>query len=161
MLPGQIDCASEEAQARYLSAMLIGQGPIEAAATAGVNPLAIYLARFALPHFNDLVHLAELAQRDQALRETLRKACVASGTIVEAELRDPDTGELLLDEDFNPVRGLKLAGSNGAVLSKLLDRLVQAADKPVAPVQVNVQQNNQAGDVGEYVLIDPREQADD
>ena len=164
MAPGEIDCASDEAQAKYLSAMLIGQGPLEAAASAGVNPLAIYLARFADPHFNQLVQLAELAQRDQALRDTLRKACVASGTIVEAELRDPDTGEVLLDDDFNPVRGLKLAGSNGAVLSKLLDRLVQAADKPQAPVSINVTQSNtnNAGEAREVILVDPmQEQADE
>lgn len=159
-LPSEIDCASEEAQGAYLGALLTGRGPMEAAREAGTNPLGIYLARFASPEFNQLVQLAELAVRDQALAEVLRKSLVASGHVAEVALRDPDTDEILLDDDFNPIKGPRLINGNAAILSKLLERLLASADKPAAPVNVNVAQNNYA-EQQDLVLIDPMEDADD
>lgn len=153
----------EAAQQVYISKLLEGVPPIAAARVAGCSPIAIFLARHASQEFDDACHLAALVLRENVLHEVVQKAMVATGSVHMVPARCPDTDEPLLDDDFNPVMVPRLLNSNPAVLSKLLDKLMAAADRPQAPVQVNVAQTNknQSGD-GEVVLIDPSEgQADD
>jgi len=162
IIPDAIMPADESQQGSYLAALMNGDTPVEAANKAGSDALGIYLARHADSRFNQMVQLVELARRDEILAQTIRKALVASGQVAEVALRDPDTDQILLDEDFNPIKAPRLINGNAAILTKLLERLLASADKPNAPVQVNVQQNNHQPQ-GELVLIDPLEEgyADD
>lgn len=154
------DPPDEPQQRAYIQAVLDGETPIAAARKIGTNPLGIMLARHASEEFNDACHLADLIIRENCLHEVVRKAMVATGSVHMVPVRDPDTGDLLLDEDFNPILAPRLVNGNPAILSKLLERLVASSDKPQAPVQVNVAQtnNNQSG--GEVILIDPAANAE-
>jgi hypothetical protein len=102
--------------------------------------ISLYMARCASEDFDRLWHFAELSRRDEIIHSTLRKAMVATGTVVAMDLVNPDNGEPLLDEDFNPIRGERLVHGNAAILSTLLTKVLASADKPSGPstlVQVN------------------------
>ncbi len=139
-----IEPPDEPVQMAFLAALLDGKGPNAAAASAGTNLISLYMARCASPAFDELWHFADLARRDEIMHQTLRKAMVATGTVVEMELRSPDSGEVLLDENFEPIRAERLVHGNAAILSTLLTRVLQSADKPNGPstlVQVNTTNN--------------------
>lgn len=135
-----IEPPDEPVQMAFLASLLDGKGPNAAAASAGTNLISLYMARCASPAFDELWHFADLARRDEIMHQTLRKAMVATGTVVEMELRSPDSGEVLLDENFEPIRVERLVHGNAAILSTLLTRVLASADKPNGPstlVQVN------------------------
>lgn len=126
-------------QEQYLLTVLDGQPPIAAARAVGTNPIGVMLARHADPDFNDACHLVDLAVRENCLHEVVRKAMVATGSIHMVPLRDPDTGETILNDDFEPILAPRLVNGNATILSKLLDKLVSSEDKPgpAAAIQIN------------------------
>lgn len=155
---GSIQVADKDQQGRYLVALLEGQPPRQAARTAGSDELGIMLARHASVEFNDLCHLIALAKRENALHETLAKSMAASGSIHMVEVRHPDTGDVLLDDNFEPVKAPRLLNGNGAVLSKLLDKLVEGADKPGPAAAIQINNNVGAGELPEMpILIIPED----
>lgn len=151
--------ADEVQQEKYLAAIMAGASSSEASEIAGCSPLGIYMTRYADPQFNQMVQMAQLAQREQMQAEAIRKALVASGHVVELTLTDPETGDPILDDEFEPVKGLRLVNSNSSILANLVERLLASSDKPAPPVTVNVAQNN--GSHEELVLIDPTEDHND
>jgi hypothetical protein len=135
-----IEPPGQEVQMAFLASLMEGQGPNAAARAAGTNLISLYMARCASPAFDELWHFADLAKRDEIIHQTLRKAMVATGTVIEMELINPDTGELLLDENFEPVKAERLVHGNSAILSTLLTKVLASADRPNGPstlVQVN------------------------
>lgn len=155
------DLPDEGQQQSYIAAILDGHPPIVAARQAGTNPIGVMLARHSSADFDDACHLAAMVIRENCFHEVVRKAMVATGSVHLVPVRDPDTGDLMLDENFEPILAPRLVNGNPAILSKLLDKLVAAEDRPQAPVQVNVNQSNhnQSGG-GEVVLIDPATDAE-
>lgn len=149
------DPPDEAGQQAYILAILQGKPPAEAARLAGCSQIGVWLARHASPEFNDACHLADAAKRENVLHEVVQKAMVATGSVHLVQARCPDTDEPLMDDNFEPVMVPRLLNGNAAILSKLLDKLVVAADRPQAPVQVNVAQTNHNQSDGEVVLIDP------
>lgn len=161
LLPENLVPADEVQQGHYLTAIMGGATPAEAANVAGCSQLEVYLARHADERFNHMVQIAQLAQREQIQAEVIRKALVASGHVVEMALTD-DAGDPILDEDFEPVKGLRLVNSNSSILTKLVERLLASSDKPAAPVQINMNQvNNTRTDKGEWILVTPDEEPED
>ena len=134
--------ASEDQQFRFVRGLMAGKSPSVAAREAGTDTLSLYFARCADTQFDDLWNLALLAVRDAALHQILDKALVATGTVVWDNLTD-DKGEPYLDEQFEPIRAPRLLNSNTAILSKLLDRLMVSADKPVPSAVVQINNSNQ------------------
>jgi hypothetical protein len=129
--------ATEDQQMAFVQALVAGRSPVLAAKAAGSDVLSLYLARCSSADFDDLWNLALLARRDTALHEVMEKSLAATGTIVWEYLTGPD-GAALLDEDFNAVRGPRLVGCNPTILSKLIEKLMASADKPVSTTSVNV-----------------------
>lgn len=140
-----IQVADEHQQVRYIAALLDGENPRQAARSAGSDELGIMLARHASVEFNDLCHLIALAKRENAVHETLAKSLAAAGTIHMVEVRNPDTGEVLLDDNFEPIRAPRLVNANGTVLAKLLDKVVEGADKPGPLAAIQINQTNNVG----------------
>jgi hypothetical protein len=158
-----IEPPGEPVQMAFLASLMEGQGPNAAARAAGTNLISLYMARCASPAFDELWHFAELARRDEIIHSTLRKAMVATGTVVEMELRSPDNGEVLLDDNFEPLKAERLVNGNAAILSTLLTKVLQSADRPNGPstlVQVN-NTNNVGNDLpARPRLINPMEEPD-
>ena len=140
-----ITVADEDQQARFLSALVAGKAPVNAAKMVGSDELGIMLARCASAEFNDLYQLILLAKRDNALFETLEKARAASGSVHMVPVLNPDSGDPLLDEDFEPILAPRLVNANGTILAKLLDRLVEAADKPSPATAIQINNSNSGG----------------
>ncbi len=140
-----ITVADEDQQARFLSALVDGKSPAVAAKMVGSNELGIMLARCASVEFNDLYQMVLLAKRDNALVETLDKARAASGSVQMVPVLNPDSGEPLLDENFEPIVAPRLVNANGTILAKLLDRLVEAADKPTPTTTIQINNSNSGG----------------
>ena len=140
-----INVADEGQQARFLSALVAGKTPVVAAKMVGSDELGIMLARCASAEFNDLYQLILLAKRDNALFETLEKARAASGSVHMVPVLNPDSGDPLLDEDFEPILAPRLVNANGTILAKLLDRLVEAADKPSPATAIQINNSNSGG----------------
>lgn len=138
-----ITVADEDQQARFLSALVAGKSPAVAAKMVGSDELGIMLARCASVEFNDLYQLVMLAKRENALAETLDKARAASGSVHMVPVLNPDNGEPLLDENFDPVLAPRLVNANGTILAKLLDRLVEAADKPSPATAIQINNTNE------------------
>lgn len=138
-----IAVADEDQQARFLSALVAGKTPVVAAKMVGSDELGIMLARCASVEFNELYQMILLAKRDNALFETLEKARAASGSVHMVPVLNPDSGELLLDENFEPVLAPRLVNANGTILAKLLDRLVEAADKPTPATAIQINNSNE------------------
>ena len=136
-----LEVADDAAKGAFIVHLLEGKGPREAARLAKSELISLYLARCADAAFSDLWHLAELARRDVIVHETLAKAMAATGVVIEDWLRDPDTGDMILDADFNPVRAPRLIGGNTGILSKLLEKVLASADKPVPAAMVQVSNN--------------------
>lgn len=144
-----IEPPDEPVQMAFLASLMEGQGPNAAARAAGTNLISLYMARCASPAFDELWTFADLARRDEIMHQTLRKAMVATGTVVAMELVNPDTGEVLLDDNFEPVKAERLVHGNAAILSTLLTKVLASADKPTGPstlVQVN-QTNNMGSEL--------------
>lgn len=131
-------------QERYLLSVLNGQPPIAAARAVGTNPIGVMLARHADADFNDACHLVDLAVRENCLHEVVQKAMVATGSIHMVPVRDPDTNEILLNDDFEPILAPRLINGNATILSKMLDKLVLSEDKPgpAAAIQINTGASN-------------------
>ena len=141
-----ITVADEDQQARFLSALIDGKSPSAAAKMVGSDELGIMLARCASAEFNDLYQLLMLAKRDNALVETLDKARAASGTVQMVPVLNPDSGEPLLDENFEPIVAPRLVNASGPILAKLLDRLVEAADRPTPATAIQINNSNSVAD---------------
>lgn len=158
-----IEPPDEPVQMAFLALLLEGQGPNAAARTAGTNLVSLYLARCASPTFDELWHFADLARRDEVIHQTLRKALVATGTVVEMDLVHPDTGEVLLDDNFEPVRAERLVHGNAAILSALLTRVLASADKPGPATLVQVNNTNNVGTElpARPRLVNPMEDSDE
>lgn len=137
-----IEPPDEPVQMAFLAELMTGKGPNAAAKAAGTNLISLYMARCASEDFDRLWHFAELSRRDEIIHATLRKAMVATGTVVEMEIRSPDTGEVLLDDDFNPIRAERLLNGNASILSTLLTKVLQSADKPGPSTLVQVNNTN-------------------
>lgn len=135
--------ADEDQQARFLSALVAGKSPAFAAKLVGTDELGIMLARCASVEFNDLYQMVLLAKRDNALVETLDKARAASGSVQMVPVLNPDSGEPLLDENFEPIVAPRLVNANGTILAKLLDRLVEAADRPTPATAIQINNSNE------------------
>ncbi len=163
LVPITIEPPDEPVQMAFLASLMEGKGPNAAAKVAGTNLISLYMARCASPAFDELWHFADLARRDEIMHQTLRKAMVATGTVVELELTNPDTGEVLLDENFEPLKAERLVHGNTAILSTLLTKVLASADKPNGPSTL-VQVNN-TNNVGTELpprprLINPMEDKD-
>ncbi len=140
-----IEPPDEPVQMAFLASLLDGKGPNAAATLAGTNLISLYMARCASPAFDELWTFADLARRDEVIHQTLRKALVATGTVVEMELVHPDTGDVLLDDNFEAVRAERLVHGNAAILSTLLTKVLQSADKPGPATLVQVNNTNNVG----------------
>ena len=81
--------------------------------------------------------LALQVRTDVIREELVEKALVATGHIVDEYLRDED-GELVLDENFEPIVRRRLIDYDARIFTKLLDKVLPSAD---GTSQTNVQIN--------------------
>ncbi|MBT9244919.1 hypothetical protein KM031_02095 [Gemmobacter fulvus] len=111
----------------------------EAILASGAASSAIYLERTRDPAFAELWAMIDEAAMDRLRHVLMDRALVACGQVVEVDAKDPDTGELMLNDDFQPVRVKRLVHSNSAVMTKLIEKMIPSADKaaPMAAIQIN------------------------
>lgn len=111
----------------------------EAIQASGAASSAIYLERTRDPAFAELWTMIDEASMDRLRHVLMDRALVACGQVVEMDARDPDTGEFMLDDDFQPIRVKRLIHSNSAVMTKLIEKMIPSADKaaPMAAIQIN------------------------
>lgn len=111
----------------------------EAILASGAASSAIYLERTRDPAFAELWAMIDEAAMDRLRHVLMDRALVACGQVVEVDAKDPDTGELMLNDDFQPVRVKRLIHSNSSVMTKLIEKMIPSADKtaPMAAIQIN------------------------
>lgn len=81
---------------------------------------------------------AALEVARQGLRERVVETACAMGVGRWAQAVDPETGEPLLDDDFEPVVRFETGHVDARVLMKMMDKLMRSEDGPaVAAVHVN------------------------
>jgi len=126
------------AKQAFLERLAAGHRVKEACQQLGLNRASIYHARHADAEFGrawaDCRNMAMDAIRD----DILMKVVAASGTVVRMPLRHPDTGEPVLDQDFEPIMVDRLVGYDRELVKALFNKVVPSAD---APAQTNVQVN--------------------
>lgn len=111
----------------------------EAIHASGAASSSIYLERTRDPAFAELWAMIDEAAMDRLRHVLMDRALVACGQVVEMDAKDPDTGELILDDEFQPMRVKRLIHSNSAVMTKLIEKMIPSADKapPMAAIQIN------------------------
>lgn len=82
--------------------------------------------------------LALQVRKDVIREELVEKALVATGHIVDEYLRSED-GEMILDDNFEPIVRRRLIDYDARIFTKLLDKVLPSAD---GKTQANVQINN-------------------
>ncbi len=104
---------------------------------SGALSAAIYLEKNRDRQFAGLWDLIDQAAMDRLKAVLMDRALVACGQVVTLEAKDPDTGEPLLDDDFQPIRVRRLINSNAMVMAKLIEKLIPSADKQAALVNIS------------------------
>lgn len=117
--------------------LLAETGNVSAAARAlGINRMTAYGWRDD-PDFAMRWDFALDVAR-QGLRERVVDTACAMGVGRWVPARDPATGEVVLDDDFEPVMRLETGHVDARVLMKLMDKTMRSEDGgQVAAVQVN------------------------
>ncbi len=78
------------------------------------------------PDFADRWDEALDVRRESIRQELVEKGMILTGRVVEDVVRDPETGDPLLDDDFEPVTVRSLVGYDPRIFVKMLDRLLDA-----------------------------------
>lgn len=136
-LPAVIDRASDPVVERFLDLVASTGNSTAAAKAVGTHRNSWYERAQRDTEFRRRWDAAQILSRRHIAAEVMEKAVVATGRIVEEPVLDAE-GNLVLDDDLEPVTVRKLLDYDPRILSKLLDKLVSSEDgAPVTAVQVN------------------------
>ena len=127
---------------------------------SGAGSAAIYLERARDPAFAELWAMIDEAAMDRLRHVLMDRALVACGQVVEVDAKDPDTDEIMLDDDFQPIKVKRLLHSNSTVMAKLIEKMIPSADKaaPITAIQIN---NNLGTELpARPRLVNPMEEPD-
>jgi hypothetical protein len=113
----------------FLSALTETGNVSDACRRTGVNRATAYHWRRD-PEFDRMWSDALVIRRDAIRDELVSKAMAATGRMVETPAVDPDTGEPLLDDEFEPVMERRLVDYDGQVLRTMLNKFVRSEDGP-------------------------------
>ena len=116
---------------------LVETGNVMAAtAQLGLPRTSVYYWKHRDADFRRAWDLAMEVHQEQLTQDVLDTArALGLGRWVQAT--DPETGEPLLDDEFEPVMVLDVSGVDARILSKLIDKRVPSVDGP-ATTSVNV-----------------------
>lgn len=114
--------------ARFLELVSSGMTVARAAYEVGITSKTLYARAARSPEFKRQWDLARLRARQNIADTVMDKALVLTGRIVEEPLLDPNTGEPVLDENFEVVTTRRLEDYDSKILAKLIDRFVPSED---------------------------------
>jgi|GEM_PF-3782192 len=121
----------------FLSALGETGSVVEACRRVGVNRATAYNWRRE-PGFSQLWEEALLIRREALRDDLLFKADVATGRVVEEPLHDVETGELVLDDEFEPVTVRRLVDYDSQIFRAMLNKFVRSEDGvPSTSVSIN------------------------
>lgn len=139
-LPSVITRAGDPVVERFLDLVSTSGNSTAAARAVGLHRNSFYERAARDEAFRLRWDAALLQSRQNIAQDILEKASVVSGRIVEERLLDAD-GNVVLDDDFEPVTVRRLVDYDSRILAKMVDKFLESADGP--PTN-NIQINNVA-----------------
>lgn len=137
-LPAVLEPVAREAEERFLDLVASTGNSTAAARAVGFHRNTFYKRAAADDGFRRRWDAAQSMSRRNIAEEVLDKAMVATGRLVEEPVLDAQ-GNLVLNDDLEPVMVRKLIDGDARILAKMLDKFIQSED---GPATIGVQVNN-------------------
>lgn len=122
-----------DAKHAFLERLAAGRPVVEICRELGLNRASMYHARGADPEFGQAWEDCLRVRMDAVRDEVVQKVLAASGEIVRVPLLHPETGDPVLDDDFEPVVVERLVDYDRELTKALFNKVVPSADGRPGP----------------------------
>jgi len=140
---------------KFLNAVIATGSISDAARLTGTHRNTWYQHATNYPAFRAKWDVALEEARRALSQELVDKAMAATGEIVTEYVTDPITGDIVLDDDFEPIIKKRLVGYDGQILKTMINKFVRSSDDaPSVTIQNNTQINHEAPKLVTGPIID-------
>lgn len=136
-LPAVIDRATDPVVERFLDLVASTGNSTSAARSVGLHRNSFYALAGRDSEFRARWDAAQRQSRSHLAQEVMEKAVVLTGRIVEEPVLDAQ-GNVVLDDDLEPITVRRLVDYDPRILSTLVNKLLASEDQPITAVQVNL-----------------------